>query len=157
MVRRVIKTCTQECTKAQPKNKLLQKRLPLATRKSKYSGRVGQVANNLKQGWHVDPLKSTENAKQKKVELEIEIVEDSLPEDCHSIPLPKSPPGSPSQNGNVVVITSNDKCPDPVVTEKPAVTKAQRDQPKESSNPSPISKPLPTNTGRVTQGTSSLK
>ena len=134
----------------------MQKRLPLATRKSKYSGRVGQVANNLKQGWHVDPLKS-ENAKQKKVELEIEIVEDSLPEDCHSIPLPKSAPGSPSQNGNVVVITSNDKCPDPVVTEKPAVTKAQRDQPKESSNPLPMSNPLPTNTGRVTQGTSSLK
>lgn len=91
------------------------------------------------------------------MELEIERVEDSLPEDCHSIPLPKSAPGSPSQNGNVVVIISNDKCPDPVVTEKPAVTRAPRDQPKESSNPLPMSNPLPTNTGRVTQGTRSLK
>ena len=49
----------------------------------------------------------------------------------------------------LVAITSNDKCPDPVVTQKPAVTKAPRDQPKESSNPLRISKPLPTNTGTL--------
>ena len=143
--------------KAQPKKKLLQQRLPLATRKSKYSGRVGQAANNMKQGWHVDPLKSTENCKCKKVELEVEIVGDSLPEDCHSIPLPKSTPCSPSQNGNVPVITTNDQSPDPPVTVKPAVTQAPRYQPKESPNPLHMFKPLPTNNSRVTQGKSSLK
>jgi len=65
------KPAPRNAPKAQPKNKLLQKRLSLATRKSKYSGRVRQVANNLKQGWHVDPLKSTENSKRKQVELQV--------------------------------------------------------------------------------------
>ena len=153
------KPASRNVPKAQSKNKLLQKRLPLATRKSKYSGRVGQVANNLKQGWHVDPLKSTENSKCKKVQLvvEIPVVGDSLPENCHSIPLPKSPPCSPSQNGNVPVITTNYKSPDPAVTVKPAVTQAPKYQPNESSNPLKISEPLLANTGRVTQGTSRLK
>ena len=151
------KSAPRNAPKAQPKNKLLQKCLPLATRKSKYSGRVGQVANNLKQGWHEDPLKSIENFKCKKVELEVEIVGESLPEECHSMPLPKSPPCSPSQNFNVPVITTNDKSPDPAVTVKPAVTQAPRHQPKESSSPLQMFKPLPTNTGKVTQGTSSLK
>jgi len=151
------KPAPRNAPKAQPKDKLLQKRLSLATRKSKYSGRVRQVVNNLKQGWHVDPLKSTENSKRKKLELEVEKEGESLPEDCHSIPLPKSPPCSLSQNGNVPVITTNDKSADPAVTVKPAVTQAPRYQPKESPNPLHISKPIPTNTGRVTKGTSSLK
>ena len=150
------KPASRNVPKAQPKNKLLQLLLPLATRKSKFSGRVGQVANNLKQGWHVDPLKSTENSKPQKVELEVEIG-DSLPEDYQSIPFPKRPPCSPSRNGYVPVITTNDKSPNPAVTVNPAVTQAQRYQPKESSNLYHKSKLLPTNTGRVTQGTSSLK
>jgi len=144
------KPAPRNMLKAQPKNKLLQKRLPLATCKSKYSGRLRQVASNLKQGWHVDPLKSTENSKHQKVELEVEIVGDSLPEDYHSIPFPKSPPCSPSQSGYVPVITTNDKSPDHAVTANPAVTQAPRYQPKESSNSLHISKPLPTNAGRIT-------
>ena len=104
----------------------------------------------------MDPLKSTENSKRQKVELEVEIG-DSLPEDYQSIPFPKRPPCSPSRNGYVPVITTNDKSPNPAVTVNPAVTQAQRYQPKESSNLYHKSKLLPINTGRVTQGTSSLK
>ena len=80
------KPAPRDTPKAQPKkiSKPLLKRLPIATCKSKYSGRVRQEANNLKQVWHVDPFKSTENSKWNKIEIEVEIVGDNLPgEDCH--------------------------------------------------------------------------
>ena len=60
------------------------------------------------------------------MELEVEIVGDGLPEDCHSISLPKIPLCSPSQNGNVPLITTNDKSPDPAVAAKPAVTQTTK-------------------------------
>lgn len=50
-------------------------RLPLSTGKGKFTGRVGQAANNRKRGWHVNPLISTVNSKRAKVEdLETEIL-----------------------------------------------------------------------------------
>ena len=49
------KLAPRNAPKAHPKKKLLQKHLPPATRKSRYSGRVGNIANNFKLGWHVDP------------------------------------------------------------------------------------------------------
>ena len=50
-------------------------RLPLSTGKVKFTGRVGQAANDRKRGWHVDPLKSTVNSKREKMEeLENEIL-----------------------------------------------------------------------------------
>ena len=59
--------------------------LPLAKRKGKYTGRVGKVANNLKRGWHVDPLNATssKNSKGAKVEVELEVVAESCPEFNH--------------------------------------------------------------------------
>ena len=60
--------------------------LPLAKRKGKYTGRrVGKAANNLKRGWHVDPLNATssKNSKGAKVEVELEVVAESCPEFNH--------------------------------------------------------------------------
>ena len=65
------------------KNLLLH--LPLAKRKGKYTGRVWKAANNLKRGWHVDPLNATssKNSKGAKVEVELEVVAESCPEFNH--------------------------------------------------------------------------
>ena len=59
--------------------------LPLAKRQGKYTDRVGKVANNLKRGWHVDPLNATssKNSKGAKVEVELEVVAESCPEFNH--------------------------------------------------------------------------
>ena len=59
--------------------------LPQAKRKGKYTGRVGKAANNLKRGWHVDPLNATssKNSKGAKVEVELEVVAESCPEFNH--------------------------------------------------------------------------
>ena len=64
----------------QNKRKPLTLHLPLAKRKGKYTGRrVGKAANNLKRGWHVDPLNATssKNSKGAKVEVELEVVAES--------------------------------------------------------------------------------
>ena len=59
--------------------------LPLAKRQGKYTDRVGKVANNLKRGWHVDPLNATssKNSKGAKVEVELEVVAESCSEFNH--------------------------------------------------------------------------
>ena len=41
-------------TRKPPKHQFV--RLSLVNRKGKYTGRVGQAANNLKRGWHVDQI-----------------------------------------------------------------------------------------------------
>ena len=153
------KPIPRDAPKVQSKktSKTTHNRLPLARRKNKYSGRVGQVATNLKEGWHVDPFKTSENSKPTKMDLEVEIVGDILPEDCNLTSSAASPQ-SPQQVTDAIL--KNDES-----TSKPALADPPTDQPLHPPTDQPLHPPTnqPLNPltdtckGRVDQKGNSLK
>ena len=77
----------------------------------------------------MDPFESSENPKQQKEFLEIEIVRNLFPEDRNLIPKLSKRPSSPSQNSNEDATMTNDKSEDSVRV-NPVLIKTQKDQPK---------------------------
>ena len=75
----------------------------------------------------MDPFESSENPKQQKEFLEIEIVRNLFPEDRNLIPKLSKRPSSPSQNSNedATMAKSEDS-----VRVNPVLRKTQKDQPK---------------------------
>lgn len=77
----------------------------------------------------MDPFESSENPKQQKEFLQIEIVRNLFPEDRNLIPKLSKRPSSPSQNSNEDATMANDKSKDSVRV-NPVLRKTQKDQPK---------------------------
>ena len=77
----------------------------------------------------MDPFESSENPKQQKEFLEMEVVRNLFPEDRNLIPKLSKRPSSPSQNSNEDATMANDKSKDSVRV-NPVLRKTQKDQPK---------------------------